>query len=71
MIGGLPAWVWWAIALGLGVTCLYWILANAIDITMRRWADRHGCPVCGAGRDDAPPRSAGPGREGGRGGGGV
>lgn len=49
MIGWLPVWARSALVLGLAATCAYYVLANALDILMRRWSRRHGCPVCGAG----------------------
>jgi len=68
-MSGLPPWARWGIILALAVTCLYYVLANAVDVLMRRWSRRSGCPVCGAGaavrgEQDAP-AGAGAAREGG------
>lgn len=49
MVGGLPSWAWLAIGAVLAVTAAYYVLADAVDVMMRRWARRTGCPVCGAG----------------------
>lgn len=61
MTGGLPGWVWLAIGSVLAVTAAYYVLADALDVLMRRWARRTGCPVCGAG-----PVRAGHGQDGGQ-----
>jgi len=57
MGGVLPSWAWLAIGAVLAVTAAYYVLADAIDVLMKRWARRTGCPVCGAG-----PTSAGHGQ---------
>ena len=49
MIRWLPGWVWLVIGAILAVTAAYYVLADALDVLMRRWARRTGCPVCGAG----------------------
>jgi len=45
----LPAWVWWCVGVGLAVTAQYAVLSQAIELLIRRWSRRVGCPVCGAG----------------------
>jgi len=57
MAGALPSWAWLAIGAVLAVTAAYYVLADAVDVLMRRWARRTGCPVCGA-----APTSAGHGQ---------
>lgn len=49
MAGWLPGWAWAATGIVLAVTAAYYVLADAIDVLMKRWARRTGCPVCGAG----------------------
>lgn len=49
MGGLLPAWVWWCIGIALAVTAQYAVLSQAIELLIRRWSRRVGCPVCGAG----------------------
>lgn len=49
MAGWLPSWAWLCIGAALAVNAAYYVLADAIDVLMKRWARRTGCPVCGAG----------------------
>lgn len=55
MHGAGPGIVWWLAGVGLGVTALYYAAANTVDVLMRRWARRLGCPVCGAVRRGGAP----------------
>jgi hypothetical protein len=50
MGGWLPSWAWWPVGLALAVTTGYLVLSNAIELLIRRWARRFGCPVCGCGQ---------------------
>jgi len=47
----LSAWVWWCVGIALAVTAQYAVLSQAIELLIRRWSRRVGCPVCGAGAD--------------------